>query len=285
MGSKDALVVFQDKRIRRVWYNDRWYFSIIDVVCALEASSIPKRYWSDLKSKLSDEGFEPYDKIVQLKLQAEDGKLRFTDCANTKDMFRIIQSIPSKKAEPFKRWLAQVGYERIEEIENPELGQDRIKRYYELKGYPKDWIDKRLRGIAIRQELTEEWKNRDIQEQKDFAILTNEITKATFGKTIKEYKDFKKLEKVNQNLRDHMTDWELILTMVGEKATTDITISKDSKGFGKCKDSAIEGGTIAKNTRKELEQKIGKPLVSDDNYLGLAEKKIEDKKKSLYESG
>ena len=283
MDSKDALVVFQDKRIRRIWHNDRWYFSVIDVVCALETSSIPKRYWSDLKSKLSAEGFEPYDKIVHLKMQAEDGKLRFTDCADTKDMFRIIQSIPSKKAEPFKRWLAQVGYERIEEIENPELGQDRIKRYYELKGYPKDWIDKRLRGIAIRQELTEEWKNRDIQEQKDFAILTNEITKATFGKTIKEYKDFKKLEKVNQNLRDHMTDWELILTMVGEKATTDITISKDSKGFMECKDSAIEGGTIAKNTRKELEQKIGKPLVSDDNYLDLTEKKIEQRKKDGFE--
>jgi len=282
MSSKNALVVFQAKRIRRVWHNDKWFFSVIDVVCALEASSIPKRYWSDLKSRLSDEGFEPYDKIVHLKMQAEDGKLRFTDCANTEDMFRIIQSIPSKKAEPFKRWLAHIGFERIEEIENPELGQDRIKKNYELKGYPKDWINKRLRGIAVRQELTEEWKNREIQEQKDFAILTNEITKATFNKNIKEYKDFKNLKKKNQNLRDHMTDWELILTMVGEKATTDITISKDSKGFEECKDSAIEGGTIAKNTRKELEQKIGKPLVSNDNYLDLNEKKIENKKKDLY---
>jgi hypothetical protein len=161
-------------------------------------------------------------------------------------MFRIIQSIPSKKAEPFKRWLAKVGYERIQEIENPELAQDRVKDYYELKGYPADWIEKRLRGIAIRQDLTDEWKNRDIQQQKDFAILTNEISKATFGKTVGEYKKFKSLKSDNQNLKDHMTDWELILTMVGEKATTDITISKDSQGFNECKDSALDGGTIAK---------------------------------------
>jgi hypothetical protein len=185
-------------------------------VSALETSSVPKRYWSDLKSKLSQEGFEPYDKIVQLKMTAEDGKLRLTDCATTKNMFRIIQSIPSKKAEPFKQWLAKVGYERIEEIENPELGQDRIKEYYELKGYPKEWIDKRLRGIVIRQELTDEWKNKEIKTEQEFAILTNEISKATFGKTIKEYKEFKQLQNKNNNLRDHMTDWELILSMFGE---------------------------------------------------------------------
>ncbi len=198
---KCKLIVFQDKNIRRIWHNNEWHFSIIDVVEALDASSIAKRYWSDLKSKLSQEGFEVYDFIVQLKLKAPDGKLRATDCANTKSLFRIIQSIPSKKAEPFKQWLAQVGHERIEEIENPELGQDRIKEYYELKGYPKEWVEKRLRGIVIRQELTDEWKNRDIEKETDFAILTNEITKATFGKTTKEYKDFKQLK--NQNLRDH----------------------------------------------------------------------------------
>src|SRR3989338_4269270 len=149
-------------------------------------------------------------------------------------MFRIIQSIPSPKAEPFKQWLAQVGYERIEEIENPELGQDRIKAYYELKGYPKAWIDKRLRGIAIRQELTDEWKNRDVKTEQEFAILTNEISKATFGKTVGEYKEFKKLQKNNQNLRDHMTDWELILTMLGDKSTTEITKELDSKGMEEC---------------------------------------------------
>jgi len=202
-----------------------------------------------------------------LKLEAPDGKLRETDCANTKSLFRIIQSIPSKRAEPFKQWLAQVGYERIEEIENPELGQDRIKEYYELKGYPKEWIDKRLRGIVIRQELTDEWKNREIKTEKEFSILTNEISKATFGKTVGEYKEFKKIQKKNQNLRDHMTDWELILTMIGEKATTDITIEKNSQGFIECKESANKGGNIAKRTRKDIEKNIGKSVISKENYL------------------
>ncbi|MBW2975935.1 Bro-N domain-containing protein [Candidatus Woesearchaeota archaeon] len=272
-NNEKSLVVFQGKEIRRRWYNSGWYFSIVDVIGILTDSSIPKRYWSDLKRKLKEEGFELYDKIVQLKFQASDSKYYPTDCANTESMFRIIQSIPSKKAEPFKRWLAKVGYERIQEIENPELAQDRVKEYYELKGYPKDWIDKRLRGIAIRQDLTDEWESRGIKEQKEFAILTNEISKATFDKTVRDYKRFKGLKRKNQNLRDHMTDWELILTMVGEKATTDITVSKDSKGFNQCKHSAIEGGTIAKNTRKEIEQKTGKSIVSKDNYLHLMAKK------------
>ena len=283
MKPEQALVVFQGKNIRRIWHNDQWYFSIVDIVEVLTDSSIPRRYWSDLKIKLGDEGFESYDKIVQLKLPASDGKYYETDCANTETLFRIIQSIPSKKAEPFKRWLAQVGYERIQEIENPELGQDRIKQYYELKGYPKEWIEKRMRGIAIRQELTDEWKQRDIQREQDFAILTNEISKATFGKTVEEYKEFKDLTKKNKNLRDHMNDWELILTMIGEKATTDITVAKDSQGMKECTDSAQEGGKIAGNTRKELEQKIGKSLVSSENYLHLSEKKrklIGDKNKS-----
>jgi len=271
---KDKLIVFQDKNIRRTWFNEEWWFSIVDIVAVLTDSSIPKRYWSDLKTKLKEEGFEMYDKIVQLKFSATDGKYYATDCANTKNMFRIIQSIPSKKAEPFKRWLAQVGYERIEEIENPELGQNRIKEYYELKGYPKDWIDKRLRGIAIRQELTDEWKERDVKQDKEFAILTNEISKATFNKTTKEYKEFKNLNQPNQNLRDHMNDWELILAMIGEKATTDITIAKDSKGFNECKTSAIDGGNIAKNTRKEIEKKTNKQIISQENYLNLKKKQI-----------
>jgi len=273
MNRENSLIVFQDKKIRRTWFNDGWWFSIIDVVGALTQTDRARKYWSDLKTKLTDEGFEVSEKIGQLRLMADDGKLRETDCANTKNMFRIIQSIPSPRAEPFKQWLAKVGYERVQEIENPELAQDRVKEYYELKGYPKDWIDKRIRGIAIRQELTDEWKARGIKEQDNFAILTNEISKATFDKTVQEYKQFKGLSKKNQNLRDHMNDWELILTMVGEKATTDITISKDSGGFEECKESAAEGGTIAKNTRKELEQKIGKPVVSRDNYLSLTQKK------------
>jgi len=208
-----------------------------------------------------------------LKMLARDGKMRYTDCVNTKNAFRLIQSIPSKEAEPFKQWLAQMGKERIDEIENPELAQDRVKEYYELKGYPKEWIEKRLRGIAIRQDLTDEWENRGVEEQIEFAILTNEITKATFGKAVKEYKEFKGLKKPNQNLRDHMTDWELILTMVGDKATTDITISKDSEGFEECRESAVEGGTIAKNTRKEIEEKTGQSLVSNENYLQLTQRK------------
>ena len=264
-----SLIVFQDKKIRRIWHDEEWYFSASDITSALTDSKNELAYWRKLKQR------EPQLVTIchALKLEAKDGKFRYADCVNTKNAFRLIQSIPSPKAEPFKQWLAKVGYERIQEIENPELAHDRVKEYYELKGYPKDWIDKRLRGITIRQDLTDEWKSRGVQEQEDFAILTNEISKATFGKTVQEYKQFKQLKKKNLNLRDHMTDWELILTMVGEKATTDITISKDSQGFEKCKDSAVEGGTISKNTRNELEQKIGKSIISKDNYLRLTEKK------------
>ena len=185
MDSKKALVVFQGNNIRRKWHNNQWYFSIVDIIAVLTESDNPQIYWRVLKKRLKDEGNETVTNCNALKMLAQDGKMRLTDVGNTKSMFRLIQSIPSKKAEPFKQWLAQVGHERIEEIENPELGQDRIKEYYELKGYPKDWIDKRLRGIAIRQELTDEWKNRNVKEDKEFAILTNEISKATFGKTIK----------------------------------------------------------------------------------------------------
>jgi len=228
----NKLSVFEGKNIRKIWHNKEWFFSVIDVVGALTESVDAKDYWYRLKQREKEASEIELSTICrQLKLTAEDGKLRQTDCANTEALFRIIQSIPSPKAEPFKLWLAKTGYERIQEIENPELAQNRVKEYYELKGYHKEWIDKRLRGIAIRQELTEEWKNRRVEEEKDFAILTNEISKATFGKTIGEYKQFKGLQKPNQNLRDHMTDWELILNMIGEKATTDITIAKDVKNF------------------------------------------------------
>ncbi len=273
MDAKNSLVVFQDQKIRRVWHNEEWYFSVVDVVQALTDSSNSRRYWSDLKSKLNEESFELYAKIVQLKLLSSDGKNYETDCANTQNMFRLIQSIPSPKAEPFKQWLAKTGYERIQEIENPELAQDRAKEYYEMKGYPKDWIEKRLRGIAIRQELTQEWKEREVGAEKEFAILTNEISKATFGKTVQEYKEFKNLKTKNQNLRDHMTDWELIFTMFGEKATTDITITRNAKGFEENKNAAQRGGKIAHNARKELEQETKKSIVSKDNFLHLSEKK------------
>ena len=278
MESHNALIVFQDKKIRRIFHNNEWYFSVIDVVQALTDSPNPRNYWNMTKIRESENGIEMYTYCVQLKLVAEDNKLRETDCANTKNMFRIIQSISSPKAEPFKLWLAEVGYERVQEIENPELGQNRIKEYYEMKGYPKEWIDKRLRGIAIRQELTDEWKNRDVKEDVEFAILTNEISKATFGKTVEEYKEFKGLNKKNQNLRDHMTDWELIFTMFGEKATTDITKTRDAKGFEDNKQAAQKGGEIANNARKELESETKKPVISKENFLNLDKKKLIKKK-------
>ncbi|MFA5763837.1 MAG: BRO family protein [archaeon] len=267
------LSVFEDKKIRKTWHNEEWWFSIVDIIEALTGNERPRKYWSDLKTKLIDEGFEMSDFIGQLKLISPDGKKYLTDCTNTEGAFRIIQSIPSKKAEPFKLWLAKTGYERIQEIENPELAQNRVKEYYEMKGYPKEWIDKRLRGIAIRQELTEEWKERNVKEETEFAILTNEISKATFGKSTTEYKQYKNLPKKNQNLRDHMNDWELILTMVGEKATTDITKAKDSQGFIECKDSAQEGGEIAGNIKTQLEAKINKTITSKENFLNLPKRK------------
>ena len=275
MKPENALVVFEGKNIRRLWHKEGWYFSIIDIVTVLTDSSIPKRYWSDLKAKLLEEGFEPYDKIVQLKMLAEDGKLRETDSANTETMLRLIQSISSKKAEPFKRWLAQVGYERIQEIENPELAQDRAKEYYELKGYPKDWIDKRLRGIAIRQELTEEWKKRGIEEQREYAILTNEISQATFGVPIKIHKEIKGLDPKfkNQNLRDHMTDLELIFSMLGERLTTEATRKKEVSSFTEGLEAAKEGGTVAGRARQDAEKTLGIKVISPENYLDLNKKK------------
>ena len=266
------LVVFQDKKIRRVWHNNEWFFSVIDIVQVLTDSPTPRQYWGKVKDREFIQ-LELSPIWVQLKMPAEDDKSRYTDCVNTKNAFRLIQSIPSKKAEPFKQWLAQLAQERIEEIENPELAQDRVKEYYKIKGYPKDWIDKRIRGIAIRQELTDEWKNRGVTEETDFAILTNEITKATFGKTVQEYKQFKGLQKPNQNLRDHMTDWELIFNMLGEKATTDITKTRDAQGLDENKQAAQRGGQIAHHARKELEQEIGKSVLSSDNYLQLHPKK------------
>lgn len=269
------LAVFQDKKIRRIWHNNEWFFSVVDVVGSLTDSDNPNNYWKVLKHREA----QLVTICNQLKLQSLDGKYYSTDCVNTEGAFRLIQSVPSPKAEPFKLWLAKTGYERVKEIENPELAQERAKSYYELKGYPKDWIEKRIRGIAIRQELTDEWKNRGVQGEKNFAILTDEIAIATFGKSIKEHKEIKGLDPrfENENLRDNMTDLELIFSMLGEKATTEITKAKDSKGYGKCLTSAIEGGTIAGNARRELEKKTGKPVVSNENYIHLTDKNKEKK--------
>ncbi len=271
------LSVFEDKKIRKTWHNDEWWFSIIDIAQALTDSKDPKQYIKKMRSRDPELNSNWGTICTHLEMKSLDNKNRKTNCVNIEGAFRIIQSIPSPKAEPFKLWLAKTGYERIQEIENPELAQDRVKDYYEMKGYPKEWIDKRLRGIAIRQELTGEWKERAVKEGTEFAILTNEISKATFGKSTTEYKKYKNLPKKNQNLRDHMNDWELILTMVGEKATTDITKAKDSQGFIECKDSAQEGGEIAGNTKKQLEEKIGKTITTKQNFLHL-NMKIQNKK-------
>jgi DNA-damage-inducible protein D len=220
MDEHKALVVFEGKNIRRTWFNDEWWFSVVDIIEALTQTERPRKYWSDLKTKLEGEGFEVSEKIGQLKLVSEDGKSRLTDCATTKNMFRLIQSIPSKKAEPFKLWLAQVGYQRVQEIENPELAQQRMKQLYKAKGYSDDWIEKRVRGIVIRDELTDEWGKRGVKTAKEYAILTSEISKATFGMTPTEYKKHKGLNR--ENLRDHMDDLELIFTMLGERVSTEI---------------------------------------------------------------
>ena len=277
--SDKALVVFQGKKIRRTWFNEEWWFSVVDIVEALTESGRARKYWSDLKTRLTEEGFELSAKIGQLKLVSADGKSYQTDCVNTKNAFRIIQSIPSKKAEPFKQWLAQVGYDRVQEIENPELAQKRMKEIYKAKGYSDDWIEKRVRGIAIRDELTDEWKKRSVKTEREYSILTAEISKATFGITPSEYKKFKGLKK--ENLRDHMNDLELIFTMLGERVSTEITRKEDKQGFLEVEDAAKRGGRVAGNARKDTEKELGRPITSRENYLSEQEKKkkLEDKSK------
>ncbi len=260
------IAIFRGKEIRKTIHKNEWWFSIIDMVGVLTGSERPRKYWNDLKKKLSAEGYDELsEKIGQLKIQAADGKYYETDCANTETMFRIIQSIPSPKAEPFKRWLAKVGYERVQEIEDPELGTKRTRALYKAKGYSDDWIEKRMRGIAIREELTEEWKNRDVKQEREYAILTAEIAKAAFGVTPGEHKHLKGLKR--ENLRDHMNDLELIFSMLGEAATTEITRVDDAQGFDESKTAARKGGEVAGTARKDLEKKTGKRVVSPENYL------------------
>jgi len=265
--------LFENEKVRTFWdeAEQQWCFSVIDVVNALTDSNNPRDYWFKMKLRVKLEGGIELSTICrQFKLEAPDGKMRETDCANTQQLFRIIQSIPSPKAEPFKQWLAKVGYERVQEIENPELAQERMKVLYEQKGYSKDWIDKRLRGIAIRQNLTEEWKERGINNDHDFAILTAEISKTTFGLTPSEYKEVKGLVKKSHNLRDHMTDLELIFTMLGEKVTTEIPVLPGEKPdtFPKNKQVAKRGGRVAGNARRETEKELGQSIISHQNYLG-----------------
>ncbi len=269
MDKDKALVVFRDKRIRRIWHNGEWFYSVIDVVQALTDSPTPRQYWGKVKDR-EFLALQLSPIWIQLKLPSADGKLYETDCANTKSLFRIIQSIPSRKAEPFKLWLAQVGYERVEEIENPELAQDRMKEIFQQKGYSKSWIDKRLRGIAVRQDLTDEWRKRGIESQKDFSILTAEISKASFGMTPSEYKKFKGISQ--ENLRDHMTDLELIFTMLGEASTAEIERVHDPVSFSEHKKASRQGGSIAKNARLNLERRTKKRVISKGNYLSVPQK-------------
>ena len=275
MSESTQIKLFEEKKVRSIWDENelQWYFSVIDVVEVLTESVNPRDYWFKMKKRVhSEDGLELSTICRQFKMTAQDGKMRETDCANVKSLFRIIQSIPSPKAEPFKQWLAQVGYERMQEIENPELAQERMKELYEKKGYPKDWIDKRLRGIAIRQNLTDEWKERGITKEKDYAILTAEISKATFGLTPSEYKNVKGLTKKNQNLRDHMTDLELIFTMLGERVTTEISQQEKPEDFEGNKDVARRGGNVAGVARKETEKELGHSVISSENFLNLDEK-------------
>lgn len=261
------IAVFQNKEIRRVFADGEWFFSVIDVVAVLTDSPDPGAYWRKLKQRLTAEGSQVVTICHGLKLPAKDGKSYKTDCANVKGLFRIIQSVPSPKAEPFKQWLAQVGYDRVQEIENPELAQERMKALYEQKGYPKDWIDKRLRGIAIRQNLTDEWKARGVTEEHDFAILTAEISKATFGMTPTKYKEFKRLTSPDQNLRDHMTDLELIFTMLGERVTTELSRQEKPSDMPGHKSVARRGGRVAGNARRETEKELGRSVISSKNFL------------------
>jgi hypothetical protein len=259
------IAIFKGKAIRKTIFQKEWWFSVVDVCGALTDSPDPGAYWRKLKQRLLAEGSEVVTFCHGLKLEAADGKKYETDCANVEGMLRVIQSIPSPKAEPLKRWLAKVGYERIQEIENPELATKRTKFIYKLKGYPEEWIEKRMRGIAVREELTDEWKKRGVQEQKDYEILTAEISQAAFGIKPNEYKKLKGLKR--ENLRDHMDDFELILTMLGERTTTEIHRTKDTKGLPRLKDDARLGGEVAGTARKQIERRIGRPIVSKNNFL------------------
>ncbi len=265
------VAVFEGKHIRKIMHLDEWWFSIIDIIEVLTGNDRPRKYWNDLKKKLTLERYvEVSEKIGQLKMMAPDGKMRLTDCASTETMFRIIQSIPSPKVEPLKQWLAKVGKERLEEIENPELSMERMQALYEKKGYPKEWIDKRMRGIAVRQDLTDEWQDRGAKTSLEYAILTNEIMQGAFDLKVDEYKQVKGLTR--ENLRDHMTDIELILTMLGEATTTKLHRDRDSRGIEPLKKDAQEGGAVAGSTRRDIEKRSGRPVVTGDNFKRLTSK-------------
>ena len=278
MTKKDSIKIFEDSTIRTVWNNDneKWYISVVDVIAVLTESKRPRKYWSDLKAKLYKEGSQLSEKIGQLKMKSSDGKSYITDVADTEQLFRLIQSIPSPKAEPFKLWLAKIASERLDEMQDPELTIDRaLKEYLEL-GYSENWINQRLKSIEIRKELTDEWKKRGLKEGVQFATLTNIITKAWADKTTKEYKILKGLKK--ENLRDNMTNTELILNMLAEASAKDISQAVKPKNFKESKETAKQGGNVAKVARKELEAKTGKKVVSPINAKTVLREKKKTKK-------
>ena len=267
------IAIFKGKQVRRTIYKNEWYFAVVDIIEALTDSIKPRDYWYRMKMReKEDSGTELSTLCRQLKLESSDGKKYQTDVVNTENAFRIIQSIPSPKAEPFKRWLARVGYERIQEIEDPELATKRTRALYKAKGYPDSWIEKRMRGIEIRETLTDEWKKRNVGQAQEYAILTAEISKAAFGMTPSQYKKFKGIKR--ENLRDHMDDLELIFSMLGEASTTEIAKNKDAQGFGENKQAAKEGGSVAGSARRDLELKSGKLVTSTKNYLPDKQKKL-----------
>ncbi len=270
---EQRLALFQRKEVRRVIHDNEWWFVITDVVAVLTDSSNPQGYFKDMRKRdpqLAEalKGGGQFAPPLGLEVDTAGGR-QMLQCWNTEGLFRLVQSIPSPKAEPFKRWLAKVGHERVQEIEDPELATKRTRALYQAKGYSDDWIEKRMRSIAIRDELTDEWKKRGVKEQREYAILTAEISKAAFGLTPTEYAEFKRLKR--ENLRDHMTDLELIFSMLGEAATTEIARNRDAQGFPQNRQVAHDGGAVAGNARKELEQKSGRKVVTSENYLALTQ--------------
>ncbi len=283
MNKETAIKLFEQKQIRSLWNDDeeKWFFSVVDVIAILttqENHQGARNYWKVLKSRLLKEGNETVTNCNRLKLKAEDGKMRFTDVADTEQLFRLIQSVPSPKAEPFKMWLAKIGRERIDEIEDPEIGIDRLMETYLKKGYSKEWINQRLKSIEVRKDLTDEWDARGVKKGKEYAILTDEITEAWSGFTVKKYKNFKGLKK--ENLRDNMTNLELVLNMLAEATTTEISKEKKPESFIENKKIARQGGTIAGNTRKEIEAKTGKGVASDISAKKLLANKVKISKEN-----
>jgi len=273
MKKDSSIIIFNQKQVRRTWDVERelWYFSVVDVIEILTDTQRPRKYWNDLKKKLSEEGSQLSEKIGQLKMKSSDGKSYLTDVLDTENILRLIQSIPSPKAEPFKLWLAKVGYERIEETEDPELAFERAMKTYLKKGYSPNWINQRLKSIEIRKELTDEWTERGVQEGLEYAILTDEITKAWADKSVKQYKNFKGLKK--QNLRDNMTNLELVLNMLAEASTAEISKEQKPKGLNENKKVAKEGGNVAKQARITLEKQTGKSIISPKNATQLQKSK------------